>query len=127
MPVMAEMLPAGFENPKEWWTPQNIGSACRIGAEMGVDFIKTTFSGDLESFKSIISQLYVPVVVLGGGKIGDPKDLLNNIYASMQAGANGVAVGRNIYQYKDPEKITAAIAAIVHDGATVDDAMKCMK
>jgi DhnA family fructose-bisphosphate aldolase class Ia len=127
MPVMAEMLPAGFENPKEWWTPQNIGSACRIGAEMGVDFIKTTFSGDLESFKNIVSQLYVPVVVLGGGKIGEPKDLLNNIYASMQAGANGVAVGRNIYQYKDPEKITAAIAAIVHDGATVDDAMKCMK
>jgi DhnA family fructose-bisphosphate aldolase class Ia len=90
MPVLAK-APAGFENPKEWWTPQNIGSACRIGAEMGVDFIKTTFSGDLESFKSIISQLYVPVVVLGGGKIGDPKDLLNNIYASMQAGANGVA------------------------------------
>ena len=96
MPLMAEMLPAGFENPGEWWTPENIGHACRIGAELGVDFIKTTYSGNPESFKKIMSQLYVPVVVLGGSKGKDPRDLLVNIYNAIQVGANGVAVGRNI-------------------------------
>jgi DhnA family fructose-bisphosphate aldolase class Ia len=123
MPVMAEMLPAGFENPAEMWTPENIGHACRIGAEMGVDFIKTTYSGDVESFRRIVEQVYVPIVVLGGSKSRDPRDLLDGIHGAMQAGASGVAVGRNIWRYREPDKMTAAIAAIIHDGATVDAAL----
>lgn len=127
VPVMAEMLPAGFENPAEMWTPENIGHACRIGAELGADFIKTNYTGDPESFGRICSQVYVPIVVLGGGKSKDPHDLLTGIHESMQAGASGVAVGRNIYQYPAPDKITAAIAAIVHQGVTVDAALEYLK
>ena len=123
MPVMAEMLPGGFENPAELWTPENIGHACRIGAELGVDFIKTTYSGDAESFRRIVDQVYVPIVVLGGSKSDDPRDLLESIHGAMQAGASGVAVGRNICQYQEPAKIAAAVAAIIHDGATVDAAL----
>jgi DhnA family fructose-bisphosphate aldolase class Ia len=127
MPVMAEMLPAGFENPKEWWTPENIGHACRIGAEYGVDFIKTEYPKNEEAFQKICSQIYVPIVVLGGGKVDDVPGFLNGIYAAMKAGANGVAVGRNIYQHPYPDKITAAIAAIVHKNATVEAAMEFLK
>jgi len=127
VPVMAEMLPAGFENPAEMWTPENIGHACRIGAEMGVDFIKTTYSGDVESFRTIVGQVYVPIVVLGGSKSKDPRDLLSGIYDAMQAGASGVAVGRNIWRYSEPDKMTAAIAAIIHGGATVDAALEYLK
>jgi DhnA family fructose-bisphosphate aldolase class Ia len=127
VPVMAEMLPAGFENPVEMWTPDNIGHACRIGAELGADFIKTNYSGDPESFGRICSQVYVPIVVLGGGKSKAPRDLLTGIHESMLAGASGVAVGRNIYQYPAPDKITAAIAAIVHGGVTVDAALEYLK
>lgn len=127
VPVMGEMLPGGFENPREWWTPENIGHACRIGAELGVDFIKTTYTGDVESFRSIVEKVYVPIVILGGGKSDDPRDLLNGIYDALQAGAKGVAVGRNIYQYPEPDKITAAITAIIHENATVDAALEYLK
>ena len=127
VPVMAEMLPAGFENPAEMWTPENIGNACRIGAEYGVDLIKTAYTGDVESFRNIVEQTYVPIVVLGGSRSKDPRDLLEGIYGAMQAGASGVAVGRNIWQCPDPDKMTAAIAAIVHDGAAVDAALECLK
>ena len=127
VPVMAEMLPGGFENPAEMWTPENIGHACRIGAELGVDFIKTTYSGDVESFRAICEQVYVPIVVLGGSKSKDPRDLLNGIHESMQAGASGVAVGRNIWRYPEPDKMTAAIAAIIHEDATVDAALEVLK
>ena len=123
MPVMAEMLPGGFENPAEFWTPEKIGHACRIGAELGVDFIKTTYSGDPESFHNIVEQVYVPIVVLGGTKSDDPRVLLESIHGAMQAGASGVAVGRNICQYEEPARMAAAVAAIVHDGATVDEAL----
>ncbi|MGD1991738.1 MAG: aldolase [Anaerolineae bacterium] len=127
MPVMAEMLPGGFENPAEMWTPMNLGHACRIGAEMGVDFIKTAYSGDVESFRKIVNQVYVPIVVLGGSKSKDPRDLLDGIHGAVQAGASGVAVGRNIWRYPEPGKMTAAIAAIIHEGASVDDALELLE
>jgi DhnA family fructose-bisphosphate aldolase class Ia len=127
VPVMAEMLPGGFENPAEMWTPENIGHACRIGAELGVDFIKTTYSGDVESFRRIVEQVYVPIVVLGGSKSKDPRDLLGTIHGAIQAGASGVAVGRNIWRYSEPDRMTAAIAAIIHEGATVDAALEVLK
>ena len=126
MPVMAEMLPGGFENPKELWTPAYVADACRIGAELGVDFIKTTYSGDVESFARIVEQIYVPIVVLGGTKSDDPRDLLVQIHGAMQAGACGAACGRNIYQYHDPAKMVQAVAAIIHDGATVDAALELL-
>jgi len=127
LPVMAEMLPSGFERPAEMWTAENIGHACRIGAEMGVDFIKTNYAGDVDSFRKVCEQAYVPIVVLGGSKAKTARDLLTGIYEAMQAGAAGVAVGRNIYQSGHPEKITAAIVAVVHGGATVDAALELVK
>jgi len=127
VPVMAEMLPGGFENPAKMWTPENIGHACRIGAELGVDFIKTAYSGDVDSFRTIVEQIYVPIVVLGGSKSTDPRRLLGSIYDAMQAGASGVAVGRNIWRYSEPDKMTATIAAIIHEGATVDAALEILK
>jgi len=124
MPVMAEMLPGGFENPKELWTPAYIADACRIGAELGVDFIKTAYTGDVESFARIVEQVYVPIVVLGGTKSDDPRDLLEQIHGAMRAGACGAACGRNIYQHQDPTKMVQAVAAIIHNGATVDAALE---
>lgn len=126
LPVMAETLPGGFEDPATMWTPENIGFACRIGAELGADFIKTQYSGDKESFRRIVDTTYVPIVILGGGKIKNEKDLLTVVYDALQAGAKGVAIGRNIYQHSHPDKITRAIAAVIHDGATVTQAEKAL-
>ena len=127
VPVMAEMLPAGFKDPAEWWTPENVGHACRIGAELGADFIKTTYTCDVQSFRAICEQVYVPIVVLGGNKSRDPRDLLTGIHDAMQAGASGVALGRNIYRYPEPAKLTAAIAAIIHEDAAVDGAIEYLE
>jgi class I fructose-bisphosphate aldolase len=127
MPVLAEMLPAGFENPAEMWTAENIGHACRIGAELGVDFVKTTYSGDVETFRRIVEQVYVPIIVLGGTKSEDPRDLLESIHGAIQAGASGVACGRNICQCDEPVKMAMAVAAIIHDGASVEAALDILE
>ena len=45
---------------------------------------------------------------------------------SRMLGARGVAIGRNVFQHKDPVKMTQAIAAIVNKGKTADEAIKIL-
>ena len=126
LPVMAEALPGGFEDPANMWTPENIGFACRVAVEMGADLVKTQYSGDVESFRKIVDTTYAPVVVLGGGTIKNEADLLSVISDAMRAGAKGVAIGRNIYQYTHPEKMVRAIRAVIHDEATAAQAARAL-
>lgn len=124
MPLMAEMLPRGFEGGDDSRTPENIALACRIGVELGADFIKTEYTGDSDSFRQVVTGTFAPIVVLGGGQAKDPVALLQQVYDSVQAGGAGVAMGRNVWRQPEPEKITRAIARIVHEGATVQQAQK---
>ena len=70
---------------------------------------------------------YVPVVILGGAKKGDERIMLENIRSALDAGAVGVAVGRNIFQAEDPATMTAAVAALIHKDASIDAAMEILK
>ena len=40
----------------------------RIGAELGADIIKTNYTGNIETFKTVIESCPVPVVIAGGPK-----------------------------------------------------------
>jgi DhnA family fructose-bisphosphate aldolase class Ia len=48
------------------------------------------------------------------------------VHRAVQAGAVGCAVGRNVWGAEDPAKMTAALAAIIHGGASVVDALKVL-
>ncbi|MCL4424289.1 MAG: fructose-bisphosphate aldolase, partial [Firmicutes bacterium] len=103
-------------------TVENIKTATRIAAELGADFIKTHYTGTVDSFREVIDSALVPVVVLGGSKMATDRDVLETVAQAMQAGARGIAMGRNIWQHPFPEKITRALRAIIHDGADVPTA-----
>ena len=45
----------------------------------------------------------------------------------MEAGASGVSVGRNVFQYKKPGNMIKAISQIVHGGFSVTSAMEALK
>ena len=69
----------------------------------------------------------MPVVVLGGPGQDDPRATLEMVRASMDAGAAGATVGRNIWQAEDPQGMAAALRAIIHEDATVADALTRLK
>ena len=123
MPVLAEMVPGGFDSGPEYRTLKSISSAARVGAELGADMIKCPYT---EGFEQVIAGTYVPVVILGGAKQGSEREMLEKIKGACDAGSAGVAVGRNIWQAADTTRMTAAVAAIIHHGASVDDAMAMM-
>jgi DhnA family fructose-bisphosphate aldolase class Ia len=120
LPVMAEMVPGGFDSPPEYRTQASIALAVRVAAEMGADFVKTPY---VAGFEAVAAGCYVPVVILGGAKRGSERAMLADIKAAVDAGGAGVAVGRNIFQAADPAAMTAAVAAILHHNASVDEAM----
>lgn len=124
MPVIGEMSPGGFDSDPELRTLENIKLGARIASELGVDMIKTIYK---PGFKEVIEACFVPVVVLGGSKTDDDVAFLASIKEAMAAGAAGVAIGRNIWGHADPEKITRALSAIIHQKTSLEEAVAILR
>lgn len=61
---------------------------------------------------------------LAGPKMGNDREVLEMVAGAIEAGAAGTSIGRNIFRHPSPTKIVRAIAAIVHHGESVEEAMK---
>ncbi|GAB7094614.1 2-amino-3,7-dideoxy-D-threo-hept-6-ulosonate synthase [Halolamina litorea] len=102
--------------------PEALGHAVRLGEELGADLVKTGYSGDAESFEHVVESTDLPVLIAGGSK-GTNRQTVEMVRGAMDAGASGVSMGRSIFQHEDPEQIAAAVSAVIHDDASVDDAL----
>ncbi|MBU2512577.1 3-hydroxy-5-phosphonooxypentane-2,4-dione thiolase [bacterium] len=93
--------------------------ATRICAELGAHYVKTYYIE--EGFETVTSCCPVPIVIAGGKKIPEA-DALKMAYNAIQQGANGVDMGRNIFQSESPEAMIQAVNAVVHKNETPDKA-----
>jgi fructose-bisphosphate aldolase/2-amino-3,7-dideoxy-D-threo-hept-6-ulosonate synthase len=100
---------------------EDLGHAARLGEELGADLIKTSYSGDAESFRRVVESTRLPVLIAGGSK-GTDRETLSMVRGAMDAGAAGVSMGRSLFQHETPEAIAEAVAAVIHDDASPDDA-----
>jgi DhnA family fructose-bisphosphate aldolase class Ia len=123
--VILEALPYGIGRPNDY-TPENISFCTRMAAELGADVVKTAYPGDKEAFRKIVDATFVPVIVLGGPAMGDDLSLLSMVADAMDAGASGIAIGRNVWQHAQPAKLAAALNAIVHGGDSAETAIKLL-
>ncbi len=94
--------------------PEALGHAVRLGEELGADLMKTGYSGSADSFERVVESTARPVIIAGGEPDGD-RETLKAVRGAMDAGAAGVSMGRTVFQHDDPEAITRAVAAVVHD------------
>jgi len=120
---MPEVVP---QDDKRNTLYDQVASAARLGQEAGGDFIKTAYTGSVASFREVVKKCPIPVVILGGEKMDSDRELLQVVKESVEAGGAGTCMGRNIFQHKDPKAITAAICKIVHEGASVEEALKLL-
>jgi fructose-bisphosphate aldolase / 2-amino-3,7-dideoxy-D-threo-hept-6-ulosonate synthase len=124
VPYVIEPIPGGFA-ATDMHTPEKIAAGARIAAETGADVVKTLYTGDPETMRNVVEYAMVPVVILGGAKKGSVRDLYQDVYdAVILAGCAGVAIGNNIWRDPDPAGITRGLAAIIHGGASVDEALE---
>ena len=133
IPLLAEMIPAsslehhfGRQAAQDTALFDSVATVARMGAEYGGDLIKTIYSGNQEEFACVVANTTVPILVAGGPKSGSDAEFLSMVRACMDAGAAGVTMGRNIWGRPKFEGMIAALCAIVHDDASVADALKLL-
>ncbi|MFM9000145.1 MAG: class I fructose-bisphosphate aldolase [Opitutia bacterium] len=96
----------------------------RQAVELGADVIKADPTDDVSQYHKVIETTSgIPVLVRGGGRVSD-KEILVRTEGLLRQGASGIVYGRNVIQHPNPRGITQALMAMVHRGASVDEALK---
>lgn len=113
LPVMAEVVPGGFGMSVPWST-ENIIRGSRVAVELGADIIKTVCPPEPDGVASLMEEITVPVVVLGGPKADSEDDVVELARASVRAGGAGIAFGRNVWGSPDPARLVSRLMQAVH-------------
>jgi 3-hydroxy-5-phosphonooxypentane-2,4-dione thiolase len=121
MPVMA-ITAVGKELEKR--DARYLSLACRVSAELGAHLVKTYYC---DGFEKVVEGCPVPLVVAGGPKLDSDKAVLELCAGALEKGAIGVDMGRNIWQSDHPVAMIKAIRAIVHEKATVREAVQLLE
>ncbi len=95
----------------------------RQAVELGADVIKADPTDDVSLYHKVVETAGgVPVLVRGGGKVDD-ETILKRTQGLLEQGVSGIVYGRNVIQHDNPAGITRALMAMLHDGASVPDAL----
>lgn len=95
-------------------TPSIVAYGARIGLELGADIVKVKYTGSPESFRWVVQSAFPTKVVMSGGPMTKTDEgFLSRVKDVLAAGAIGIAVGRNVWQRKDPLIISERIHQII--------------
>ncbi|MFF9349096.1 2-amino-3,7-dideoxy-D-threo-hept-6-ulosonate synthase [Streptomyces sp. NPDC014734] len=113
LPLMAMMYPRGprIQNPHD---PVLVAHAVTIAVDLGADLVKTYFPGTMADMLDLTAACPVPVLVAGGPARADETEVLDYVGDALAGGAAGVAMGRNIFQSADPQRLAEKVARLVH-------------
>jgi DhnA family fructose-bisphosphate aldolase class Ia len=99
----------------------------RQGVELGADVIKADPTDDLGDYRRVLEVAGgVPLLVRGGGRASD-EEILRRTRTVIDLGASGIVYGRNVIQHERPAAMTGALMAVVHDGASADEALELLR
>ncbi|AUX09947.1 fructose-bisphosphate aldolase, class I [Halalkaliarchaeum desulfuricum] len=104
--------------------PGVISYASRLGLELGADVAKIKYPGSPEAMADACEMAGEMKVIMSGGSKTDDRAFLEQVNSSMEAGADGLAVGRNVFQRENPIEILDALEAIIYEETTVDEALE---
>jgi DhnA family fructose-bisphosphate aldolase class Ia len=125
MPLMVEPLAfapgagGGYDTVGD---PERIIGLARQATELGADVIKADPTTDVADYRDVVLAASRPVLVRGGGRVSD-EEILRRTHGLLAAGAAGIVYGRNVIQHADPAGMVRALMAVVHEGATPEDAL----
>lgn len=90
-----------------------VAYAARAGAELGADAIKLKYPHQPEKLEWITKNAVgTRILMSGGDKVEDTK-FLEMVKLFMDAGGDGLAVGRNIWQHENPLEMTQKVKEVM--------------
>jgi fructose-bisphosphate aldolase, class I len=121
IPAIAWVYPRGQAVQNDT-SKEIVAYAARVGLELGADAVKIKYTGDPQSFSwAVRSAGKAHVYMSGGPKAPTDEDFLNQVRGVIQAGATGLAVGRNVWQNEDPIRMASKLREIIFQkGKTVE-------
>ncbi len=112
--VMGWMYPRGHAIKSDE-DPETLAYAARLGLELNADAVKVKYTGDVESYKRVVEVAGdTKVFVVGGPKTDTPDELYETAKEILEAGAVGLAIGRNVWQAENPLDVAAKLAEIMY-------------
>jgi class I fructose-bisphosphate aldolase len=123
IPVICWMYPRGLNVTNEFAT-ETLAYAARVAMELGADIVKLKFNQDVEAMKWVVKCAGKTKVVIAGGPLVSENDFAKMTYDSIQSGAIGLAVGRNVWQDKTPMVLTKALKEIIFNDKTPGEAFR---
>lgn len=129
MPLIGHVYPKGESvKPEDRTAWENIAYCVRSACELGMDIIKTTYTGDPESMAKVVAT--VPstfrIVIQGGDACKTLDDYLQMTRDAMDCGVGGVTMGRFVWDYKDVTALVIALRYIIHEGYSVKEAKELL-
>lgn len=129
MPLIGHVYPKGESvKPEDRTAWENIAYCVRSACELGMDIIKTTYTGDPDSMAKVVAT--VPstfrIVIQGGDACKTLDDYLQMTREAMDCGVGGVTMGRFVWDYKDVTALVIALRYIIHEGYSVKEAKELL-
>ncbi len=126
IPLLAMMYTRG-EKFQEEHSVDGVKHAARIAAELGADFVKVSYTGTQESFQEVVRGCPIPVLIAGGEKTKNEREIFQIVKDSLEAGGAGVSIGRNVFQHERKKAMVKAICSMVHEDISVEEAMAVLE
>jgi len=123
LPAIAWVYPRGAAVVND--TAKEIVSyAARAALELGADAAKIKYTGDSQSFSwAVKAGAGMKVFMSGGPKAPTDEAFLTQVQGAIDAGATGLAVGRNAWQNAEPLKMAESLRKVILEGVRVDKLM----
>ena len=97
-----------------------VAYAARAALELGADAAKIKYTGDTQSFSwAVRSAGRTRVFMSGGPKAPTNEAFLSQVRGAVDAGATGVAVGRNVWQHAEPLKMADLLKQVVFENLQI--------
>ena len=126
MPVVMWSYPRGqgVKNDKK---PGVIAYAARQALELGADVTKIKYPGSKEAMAHAVNVTGRTRVVMSGGSKRSDREFLTQVKEVIDVGGEGLAVGRNVFQRDNPERILDALEQVIFEEASVETALAAME
>jgi class I fructose-bisphosphate aldolase len=113
LPAIAWIYPRGAAVQNDT-SKEIVSYAARAGLELGADAVKIKYTGDSATFSwAVRAAAGVRVFMSGGPKAPTDGDFLRQVEGVINAGATGVAVGRNVWQNEDPLAMAEKLKSVI--------------